>query len=115
MDETTKILIGTISGFVIAFFAEPIKLLFQNDFKKRNLKTALYREMYNNYRSLEMFIDQSQQKMSQKEGYEFFTEYSFRKECFQYYISNEPELFYQLREAVHINTIYSTVDYLIKL
>ena len=29
MDETTKVLIGTISGFIIAFFAEPVKSFFQ--------------------------------------------------------------------------------------
>ena len=44
MDETTKVLIGTISGFLIAFFAEPIKIYFSNNFKKRNIRLALYKE-----------------------------------------------------------------------
>lgn len=40
MDETTKILIGTISGFVIAFFVEPVKIYFQNQGRKKNLRKA---------------------------------------------------------------------------
>jgi hypothetical protein len=35
MDETGKIIIATISGFTVAFFAEPIKLYFQNAHNKR--------------------------------------------------------------------------------
>ena len=48
MDETTKVIIATLSGFIIAFFAEPVKSYFQNRGQLHNLRVALYKEMVNN-------------------------------------------------------------------
>ena len=44
--------IATISGFIIAFFAEPLKTYFQNRAKLKNLRIALYKEILYNYSSL---------------------------------------------------------------
>jgi hypothetical protein len=41
MDDTLKIIIGTLSGFVIAFFAEPIKIFFQNRARINNIRLAV--------------------------------------------------------------------------
>lgn len=49
MDETLKIIIGTLSGFIIAFFAEPIKIYFQNKAKINYIRLAVYKEISHNY------------------------------------------------------------------
>jgi hypothetical protein len=56
MDDVTKIIIATISGFIVAFFAEPVKLYFQNKQRRDVFRFALYAEIYNNYRLLSTFI-----------------------------------------------------------
>jgi hypothetical protein len=45
MDVTTKVIIATLSGFIIAFFAEPAKKNFLERTKLHNLKIALYKEL----------------------------------------------------------------------
>ena len=57
MDEILKITIGTVAGFVIAFFAEPVKIYFQNASKKKSLRLALYGELINNFMSLRFFLN----------------------------------------------------------
>lgn len=52
MDETTKVIIATLSGFIIAFFAEPVKSYFANRAKLNNLRIALYKELLYNYSTL---------------------------------------------------------------
>jgi hypothetical protein len=57
MDETIKVLIGTVSGFVIAFFAEPVKVFFQNRTGKQILRVALYKEILSNYWFLSTYLE----------------------------------------------------------
>ena len=41
MDEFTKVLIATISGFIIAFLSEPTKTFFTNQNNVKQLRRAL--------------------------------------------------------------------------
>jgi len=56
MDETTKVIIATLSGFIIAFLAEPVKDIIQHRTKLLNLKVALYKELWGNYATLDEAI-----------------------------------------------------------
>jgi len=111
MDETTKVVIGTISAFLIAFFAEPIKTFFQNRSRRNHLQVALYSEIYNNYNVLGGFlkiygeIDIEQSKAYFKGS----IKHSIRSECYKYYVSSQSDLFYQLKEASQLNIIYATL------
>jgi hypothetical protein len=119
MDEMLKITIGTLSGFIVAFFAEPVKLFFQNRAKKENLRRALYHEMICNYYLIKEFVDEAVREnlnadpdekdtkldkffSSLREGSDFM----IRMECFQYTVQNENFTLYQLRDASLINSIY---------
>lgn len=111
MDETTKILIGTVSGFIIAFFAEPVKLYFQNKFNLNKMQGALYYEIFHNYMSLLIFLE-NYSKISDQEAMSLFksgAKHSIRTECYKHFISNEVKLFYQLKEAAEINLMYSFI------
>lgn len=103
MDETIKILIGTISGFIIAFFAEPVKVYFQNRQKRHDMRGALYYEIYNNW-----VIVTAMMKTFEEVGNETVkmgVGYGIRMEAFEYYISHETALFYQNKEADRINLL----------
>src|SRR3989304_907108 len=102
MDETTKVLIGTLSGFLIAFFAEPVKIYFQNKTKLKNLKLALYKELLDNYWTL-----RDMKGVNEKELVKFMHEFGIRMECYKNAIQNEVSLFYQLKESHSFNVLYS--------
>lgn len=106
MDETTKILIGTISGFVIAFLAEPVKLYFQNSLKRKDLRRAIYYEIYANWIVANAMID-SLKEEEQIEVIKRGISYGLRTECFQRYTSHDIVMFYQLKEAGDINLLYA--------
>jgi hypothetical protein len=103
MDETTKVIIATISGFVIAFFAEPVKNYFENKAKLRNLKIALYKEILYNYGSLKS-LELSTNSMP---FIRYMGEFALRTECYKNAIQNEVSLFYQLEETNAINTLHN--------
>jgi hypothetical protein len=112
MDESLKIIVGTLSGFVVAFLAEPIKLFFQTAIKKNNLRKGLYHEIAHNYSALKHLF-----RKTDEEGDEEFDESSLktasqliRTECYRYVISQETYLFYQIKEAATINILYSLLD-----
>jgi len=108
MDETTKIIIATISGFVIAFFAEPVKIYFQNKAKLKNLQIAIYKEIIHNYALLRNFNGEGDFRPL----IEFNNEYYIRTECYKQAITSELTLFYQLKEASAINHLYSFLSIL---
>jgi hypothetical protein len=102
MDETIKIIIATLSGFVIAFFAEPVKIYFQNSAKLEDLRIALYKEMEMNFFILDKV---SKVEYSLSKWRSEFSEFSLRIECYKHAVENEVSLFYQLNEANTINIL----------
>lgn len=99
MDESTKIIIATLSGFIIAFFAEPVKNMIQHRTNLHNLKLALYKEMLSNYTILRTA------NMSEWSLNSFLSKPSLRTECYRRALENEVILFYQLEEAAMINSL----------
>ena len=112
MDETIKIIVGTLSGFVIAFLAEPIKLFFQTTAKKNNLRKGLYHEIAHNYSVLANLFEKNDEDDNEVFVADNLENAALlvRTECYKYVISQETYLFYQLKEAATINIIYSTLE-----
>jgi phage FluMu protein gp41 len=106
MDETTKVIIATLSGFIIAFFAEPVKNYFQNKANLHNLRIALYKEMLNNYFVLEVVTEHDVVSNDMRR----FLANLIRTECYKHCIQNEITLFYQLEEANRINVLYNALS-----
>lgn len=112
MDDTTKVLIGTISGFIIAFFAEPVKRYFETKSKIQHLRVALYKEMIQNFLMLESTLDdfRSNEKSNIMVGQPLMID-----DCYKYVVSQEPALYYQLKEARLINMFYKLLNMLVKI
>ncbi len=112
MDETTKVLIGTLSGFLIAFLVEPAKPYFQNREKLKNLRLALYKELIHNFRYFEPFLQAGIEKDLDRQFRYFKTLglYVIRDECYKQAISSQLDLFYQLAEANELNDVYSRLS-----
>lgn len=112
MDETIKVLIGTISGFIIAFFAEPIKRHFENKSKLKHLRIALYKEMIQNFLMLEGTLNdfRSNEKSNIMVGQPLLI-----TDCYRHIVSQETALYYQLKEARLINMFYKLLDMLVKI
>ncbi len=111
MDETTKILIGTISGFIIAFFAEPVKVFFQTISRRKNLRRMLYQEVFENYSRLKNIEgNEGSGKVFKKVATSFV-----KMDCYRYAIATEIAIYYQLREAVSFNTLYATLQNLLDI
>lgn len=104
MSETIQIIIATLSGFIIAFFAEPVKTYFQNRAKLYNLRIALYKEIIFNYGCLLPLNEDSF-----KSDRDNIINHTLRTECYRHAIQNELTLFYQLSEAATINILYGMV------
>lgn len=104
MDETTKVLIGTISGFLIAFFAEPIKIYFSNNFKKRNIRLALYKEFYHNIYLMQPHL------IKDKNGFEKLHKHFFIFDAYNHFIAKETETFYQLKESGDLIAFYKMLN-----
>jgi len=113
MDETTKVIIATLSGFIIAFFAEPVKNYFADRAKLHNLRVALYTELINNYYALTHFTLHG----TDADSYTLFhvPKYELRMECYKHAIQNELSLYYQLKEANVLNIIYVRINQLMNL
>jgi len=111
MDETTKVIIATLSGFIISFFAEPVKNYFQHRTKLHNLRTALYKELVSNYLLLESFSIEN----ADANSLVIFTEMAIRIESYQYTLEHNAIEFYGLSEATAMNTLYGSLKILLKL
>ena len=112
MDETTKVLIGTVSGFLIAFFAEPVKRYFENKSKLQYLRIALYKEMIQNFFILEQALHEYK---NDKNSNIMVGQPLLIDDCYRYVVSQETALYYQLSEARLINMFYKLLDMLIKI
>jgi hypothetical protein len=108
MDETTKVLIGTFSGFIIAFLAEPVKGFIQNRVKLHNLRVALYKEMLINYAGLIVLL-RSTTNVDERIP---LLKHTLRTECYKESLANEISLFYQLEEAIDINSLQTMMVYI---
>ena len=95
-------LVSTLSGFIVAFLAEPVKTYVQNRAKLKNLRIALYKEMSINYAVLNTLAP---------DDYSTFEwggnnpAYALRAECYKHALENEISTFYQMQEANLINLL----------
>ena len=115
MDESLKVAIATISGFLIAFFAEPVKIYFQQWARKKGVQRALYHELYFNYDSLRRFVDNQRGEFTKKDLHKFVfnAKYATHLDAYQYYTSHDIDLFYQLVEATDFNWLYALLNRLL--
>lgn len=113
MDETTKVIIATLSGFIIAFFAEPVKNYFANKSQLRNLRIALYTELISNYFALVHFTMDG----TSNDSYMLYqvSKYELRIERYKHALQDELFLFYQLKEANLLNVAYGRINQLMHL
>ena len=111
MDEATKILIGTISGFVIAFLAEPVKGYFNNNTLRSRLRRVLYHEVYENFMLFKKLLQKDLSGISSQD----FFQRTLQKDGYEYAISNEITTFYQLKEAIIFNELYLFIKYLCQI
>jgi hypothetical protein len=115
MDETAKIIIATLSGFVIAFLAEPVKLYFQNKQKIRQMRTILYREIASNYKRLHIIVSAYDDLDRYNDDYEYSKLIlkrlgedlaGFHFDCYQL-ARKDLTVFYQMEEAITIDSLYT--------
>jgi len=101
MSESVLIaLVSALSGFIVAFLAEPVKTYFQNRAKLMNLRIALYKELAINYIVLDKLApdDASQFKWGGNNP-----SYALRTECYKHALESEYSTFYQMKDANLIN------------
>lgn len=118
MDESLKVTIATISGFVIAFFAEPVKMYFQQRSKRKTIRRALYFELYYNYDHLTYFFDKRKDRaITRTDMFQFVegVKHIARLEVYQYCITQNVDLFYQFKEAITINSLYANLNRLLEI
>jgi hypothetical protein len=116
MDETIQILIATLSGFIIAFMADPVKESILGFFKRRKIRLALYKEMMNNYYKLAIFEKNNGDSSSKEEDNDidaFAALIYVEKEYYDYVKKNEITEFYLLKEASTITSIYRLIGELV--
>jgi hypothetical protein len=118
MDDTIKILIGTLSGFLIAFLSEPIKLYFQNQINKNNLRKALYHEIFSNYYAFGAFVEHNDNGKKVPtvdiDVLQSASRHNIRTEYYKFATTQNAHLFYQLKEASWINLLYGLLSALIE-
>ncbi len=107
MDETTKVIIATLSGFIIAFFAEPVKNYFTVRAKLHNLRIALYKEMIHNYITINTL---NAHRNDEQPEITLYLTRGFRIECFKNALQNELSLFYQLNETSAIIVVQGIAE-----
>jgi hypothetical protein len=101
-----EVLIGTISGFILGFLAEPVKMYFANKNKKDDLRKSLYREMVCNHNRLAELL---QTLDSGKIANDAFLPNYKRQVTFDMYNYAKSDkaiiIFYKLNEAIEIDRI----------
>ena len=99
-------LIGTISGFIIGFLAEPVKIFFNNRNEKNNLRSALYREMICNYNGLKNLLYMIKEKKVSEDAFLPNYQNCIKFDLYNYARSEKKIMsFYQLPEANEIDII----------
>src|SRR5262245_21877143 len=113
-----QLLIGTVSGFLIAFLAEPIKTYFTNRAKIDSLRIAIYREIAANYLLIHSLKERYRGPKGMEDkagtGGNFIID-NLHQECYKHIIKENPVEFYQLEESDTINLIYARTNALIDL
>jgi hypothetical protein len=107
-----QLIIGTISGFLIAFFAEPVKIHFTSKANIRATRLALYREIISNYQLLRSTRDSTNAIQGQEGNINVGTsliKYSMRRECYDHLLKEDPSALYQLEDALVINRLYAQI------
>jgi hypothetical protein len=114
--EYWQLFISTISGFLIAFLAEPVKTFFTNRAKKASLRESIYREIAANYHLLysikrkRRIPPEHEQHSGTGAGYILR---NLHQECYGHVLKETPVEFYQLEEAADINLIYAKISSII--
>jgi hypothetical protein len=103
--EFWQIIIGTLSGFIVAFLAEPVKTYFETHRKKTQLRRALYGEILSVYVSMYDFLSFLHGEALTEERFMRNIQRCVMFDCYNY-AKTDPTTFYQLPEATIINTIY---------
>jgi hypothetical protein len=93
---------GTISGFIIATFADIFKGWIQRKIEHNQLRNMLYQEVLNNHR----IVQSLNSNLSLTELKSTIT-YRLSIEGYEYIKTNRVSLFYELREASCLNELYS--------
>ena len=111
--EAWKLIIGTVSGFIIAFFSEPVKFYFSKIEKKKQLKESLYREMIQLYSNLQNIIEFCRLGKIHVDQLRVNLE-NLSCGCYEF-TKKDPLLFYELSEATHIDALYKNFYLLFKV
>lgn len=114
--EYWQLLIGTLSGFIIAFLAEPIKTFFTSRAEKASLREAIYREIASNY----LLLHSIKKSQNAPEGLEdkvgIGSKYilkNLHQECYQHILKENPVDLYQLEEALALVNAYAKLSAII--
>jgi len=107
--EYWQLLVGTLTGFIVAFLAEPVKTFFTNRARIASLREAIYREITANY----LLLHSVKSSRYIPEGHEAYIgsdagyiARNLHRECYDHILKENPIDFYQLEEAATINIIY---------
>jgi hypothetical protein len=111
-------IIGTLSGFTVAFIADPIKKSIQNLIDVRLLRKAIYCELLSIYDRSVSYLRHKESLYSELDVSHFKTIsdvlelfVQLDKKAFLYAKEQQPLLFYRLDEAVLISIVFSEIDY----
>ena len=102
LPEWLKILLTALAAFTVGVVAEPIKLIINHWYKRRNMRRSLYSELANNYGHLSMFL---RDKARPIEDFHLFCETEgFPTDVYQW-AKSQLDVFYQLEEAAALDNI----------
>jgi hypothetical protein len=107
MNGNWEILIGTVSGFIIAFFAEPFKSMLQRNFERDRLRNMLYQEIIDNH-----IILKNRMPNLSSPALTTITKFGLQTEGYKHAKNNNIALFYELKEASCFNQLYSICEQL---
>jgi hypothetical protein len=98
MSGAWEVVIGTLSGFVIAFFAEPVKRFFE----RKQLRNMLYREFIDNH----FVLKDRPPNPSSRELIDIIL-LRLQTDSYDYAKVHNISLYYELKEASCFNQMYS--------
>lgn len=116
MDETMKIIFGTLSGFIIAFLAEPIKIYFQNINKLNQSRKALYKELYFNFQLCRNIARKRGLKTPPTRGnlkaYIDMCVEDVKSQYYEQVIHSNLDTFYQFEESTALHNLHGGLKFL---
>ena len=98
---------GVIIGFLVGFFAEPVKVYFLNIREKKLLREGMYKEIAFFYERMVNISSGDDELGYDWDTYKKTLQVIARFECYEYAKAN-PMLFYQIDESSVLNKIYAT-------